>query len=271
MPKFHFIFLLLLLFSQLTKAQDTIAKIDPDTNFLELNSLYRGSNVYLFNPAINSQEFCIQKITVNDSTIKFDKSSGIIIWLRDMNFKESDSLNIKIFHHNNCKPRVLPSQECYSKSPYQINEIGRIKADVIYWQINYAIPNSKFFIETFKWNKWTVLGELSANDSILNKIYIYKIDPHSGLNKIRIRSIDEKSNYTFSKQFSFQNSVSQITYSINQPSHLIDFSSSTSFEIFDATGNLILKGREKTINCKKLPKGNYFLNYDNEMTEFNLY
>jgi hypothetical protein len=47
-----------------------------------------------------------------------------------------------------------------------------------------------------------------------------------------------------------------------------DKSSETMFEIYDQYGNIVKRGYGNKIDCSNLPKGGYFLNYDNKMGEF---
>ena len=55
------------------------------------------------------------------------------------------------------------------------------------------------------------------------------------------------------------------------PGSSLEFDSETDYEIFDQYGHLLKKGREKIIDCKKLKKGSYYINYDKEMGEFVIY
>ncbi len=42
----------------------------------------------------------------------------------------------------------------------------------------------------------------------------------------------------------------------------------TMYEIYDQYGNIVKKGYGSKIDVSNLPKGGYFLNYDNKMGEF---
>ena len=40
------------------------------------------------------------------------------------------------------------------------------------------------------------------------------------------------------------------------------------FEIYDQFGNIVKRGFAKNVDVSNLPKGAYYLNYDNKMGEF---
>ena len=47
-----------------------------------------------------------------------------------------------------------------------------------------------------------------------------------------------------------------------------DKSIETMYEIYDQYGNIVKKGFGSKLDVSNLPKGGYFLNYDNKMGEF---
>jgi hypothetical protein len=40
------------------------------------------------------------------------------------------------------------------------------------------------------------------------------------------------------------------------------------FEIYDQYGNVVKRGYSKSVDVSNLPKGSYYLNFDNTMAEF---
>lgn len=48
----------------------------------------------------------------------------------------------------------------------------------------------------------------------------------------------------------------------------VDKAVETMYEIYDQYGNIVKKGFGNKVDVSNLPKGGYFLNYDNKMGEF---
>ena len=59
-----------------------------------------------------------------------------------------------------------------------------------------------------------------------------------------------------------------ITYTVTKKSIL--FSAETAYEIYDIYGKKLLSGFGNSVAVDKLAKGKFFLNFDNQMSEFKL-
>jgi hypothetical protein len=55
---------------------------------------------------------------------------------------------------------------------------------------------------------------------------------------------------------------------VSKDSNAIQYSYETAFEVYDSYGTIVKKGFGNQTNIENLPKGKYFLCFDNQITEF---
>ena len=55
---------------------------------------------------------------------------------------------------------------------------------------------------------------------------------------------------------------------ITKDNKAIQFTTETAYEVYDGFGSVVKKGFGKETDIKSLPKGKYYLCYDNQVTEF---
>ncbi|HET8963617.1 MAG TPA: T9SS type A sorting domain-containing protein, partial [Chitinophagales bacterium] len=96
---------------------------------------------------------------------------------------------------------------------------------------------------------------------------------HSGKNQFRVKQIDYTGQPKLSKTVDFKSDVPEVSFSPTKVSKEINFTSSnkpieTMFEIYDQFGNIVKRGYASNVDVSNLPKGAYYLNYDNKMGEF---
>ena len=96
---------------------------------------------------------------------------------------------------------------------------------------------------------------------------------HSGKNEVRVCQIDKSLKKRASKSITFMSTVSPVTKSPTKVKEKINFSSKgvpaeTYYQVFDAFGNIILKGFGSSVNCSKIVNGLYYINFDNKTEKF---
>jgi hypothetical protein len=62
--------------------------------------------------------------------------------------------------------------------------------------------------------------------------------------------------------------VNKPSFAIAKNNSGVDFTGETGYEVYDAYGVVVKKGFGKQVKIDNLPKGQYYLCYDNTMTEF---
>lgn len=240
-----------------------------------LEGNYQGKNLYIQNPfGSNGVGFCVSEVKVNGNiTTDEINSSAFEIDMKPHKLNIGDKVEIKIFHKEDCKPKVLNAEVLKPKSTYEVISMDVTKDGTFTWSTKSETGKLAFAIEQFRWNKWVKVGEVDGMGTPTTNNYSFKIVPHSGKNQVRIRQTDYSGQPRLSKAAEFVSDIADISFAPIKASKNINFVSKgkaieTMYEIYDQYGNVVKKGYGDQIDVSNLPKGGYFLNYDNKMGEF---
>jgi hypothetical protein len=240
-----------------------------------LEGNYQGKNVYVQNPfASGGVGFCVQEVRVNGKVTTDEiGSSAFEIDLKAQLLKIGDKVEIKIIHKDGCKPKVLNPEVLKPKSTFEVVSISVDKDQTLKWQTKNEMGKLTYIVEQFRWNKWVKVGEVEGNGTPELNSYSFKIVPHSGKNKFQVKQVDYSGLPKVSKSAEYTSSSAEITFSPPKPTKEITFLAGstpveTMFEIYDQYGNIIKRGFASSVDVASLPKGSYYLNYDNKMGDF---
>jgi hypothetical protein len=236
-----------------------------------LEGMYQGKNVYVQNPfASNGVGFCVYEVRVNDRVTTDEIGSNAFeVDLRVHELKIGDPISIKIFHKDDCKPKVLNPEVLRAKSTFEIAAMDVSPDEVLKWSTHNEQGKLTFIVEQFRWNKWVKIGEVEGLGTSGANNYTFKIIPHSGENKFRVKQIDYTGQPRISRSVTFSSNRKEITYYPTKVDKEIIFENGeTMYEIFDQYGVIVKKGFGSKIDVSNLPRGGYFLNYDNKQADF---
>ncbi len=240
-----------------------------------LQGNYQGKNLYIQNPFAGSGVgFCVSEVRVN-GTVTTDEitSSAFEIDFRNLQLKIGDAVEVKITHKDDCKPKVLNPEVLKPKSTFEIVSMA-VGSDLTFkWSTKGETGKLAFVIEQFRWNKWVKVGEVEGNGTPDVNNYSFLVAPHSGKNQYRVKQVDYTGQPKLSKTVDYSSTSPEITFSPAKVSKEIGFfagsaPTETMFEIYDQFGNIVKRGFSSTVDAANLPKGAYYLNYDNKMGEF---
>jgi len=237
---------------------------------LTLNGVYQGDNLYVMNPFSSSGVgFCIQEVRVNDK-VSTDEiaSSAFEIDLSQYNLKKGDAVKIVIKHKQGCNPKILNPNVIQTKSTFRATKIVVGRDKILRWTTTGETGSLDFIIEQYRWNKWVKLGKVKGKGGNKTNQYTFKIIPHSGQNKFRVKQIDHSKKARYSQDAVYRSMLPQVSFEYKKSNNEIKFSSLTMYEIYNGFGNIVLKGTGESVNVQKLKAGNYYLNYDNKMDAF---
>lgn len=237
-----------------------------------LEGTYQGKNVYVQNPfAGNGVGFCVYEVRVNDQ-ITTDEigSSAFEIDLRNFSLKVGDPVSIKIFHKDDCKPKVLNPEVLKPKSTFVTSTItADCNANLLKWTTTGEQGKLTFTVEQFRWNKWVKIGEVEGLGTAGPNNYSFAIVPHSGENQFRVKQVDYSGQARTSPVAKCTSTKPEIKFYPVKAKDKITFEGGeTMYEIYDQYGNIVKKGFGSSIDVSGLAKGGYFLNYDNKIGEF---
>lgn len=231
---------------------------------------YFGKNLYLTNPTIeNSTSYCISKITVNDKIIGDELfSNSLEIDFPLYGITQNAPVIIKISYTKGCKFKIVNSEVLQAKSTFSFANSKVDKTGKLIWTVKGEI-NSSFAVEQFRWNKWITIGDVDINDTVHKNMYSFEIKPHYGPNLFRISHTDANGNVSYTKVIKYRSATAkEIMLASLKVTNQLDFSAETMYEIFDEKGNFISDGYAISIDITDLPKGKYWVNYDNKSEMF---
>jgi hypothetical protein len=245
------------------------------TGVIVLEGNYQGKNLYVQNPFAGSGVgFCVQEVRVNGNVTTDEiASSAFEIDFRNLQLKIGDKVEVKITHKDDCKPKVLNPEVLKPKSTFEIVSMSVTPDLTFKWTTKGETGKLTYIIEQFRWNKWVKVGEVEGMGTPTENPYSFKVAPHSGKNQYRVKQVDYTGQPKLSKTVDFSSTAPEVTFSPAKVSKEITFLSGSSpvetmFEIYDQYGNIVKRGFASTVDASNLPKGAYYLNYDNKMGEF---
>jgi hypothetical protein len=237
---------------------------------LVIEGKFQNKNLYVHNGLNkNGVGFCTQEVKVNGQiTTDETNSSSYEIDLKALQLKYGENVLIEIIHSDECTPRILNIEDLRPSPSFEIVKMNINNEGLVKWtSINEAgvLP---YEIEQYKWNKWVKVGEVMGLGNTQSNEYTFQLTLHSGQNKFRLKQKGLNAQTKISKDFIISSIVNKPSFAIQKKNGSIDFSSETSFEIYDEFGQIVKKGYGKQIEIKKLPKGNYNLCYDSFVADF---
>lgn len=235
-----------------------------------LEGNYQGKNIYVQNPFAGSNVgFCVQEVRVNgEVTTDEINSSAFEIDFKIRGLKVGDKVEVKIFHKDDCKPKVLNPEVLKPKSTFEIVSMKIDAQGTLKWSAKNETGKLPFIVEQFRWNKWVKVGEIEGKGTAEPNEYSFKVSPHSGKNQFRVKQVDYTNQPRLSKPVDYMSNSAAVTFAPVKASKDITFSSETMYEIYDQYGNVVKKGFGKVVDVSNLQKGIYYLNWDNQIGEF---
>ncbi|MCC6372552.1 MAG: hypothetical protein IT236_16230 [Bacteroidia bacterium] len=256
----------------------TIGQVNAQGNVIILEGNYQGKSLYvqnMFGPG--GVGFCVTEIKVNGNiTTDETNSSAFEIDLKQQNLQLGEKVEIKIFHKEGCKPKVLNPEVLKPRSSFEIVSMSADKDGTVKWSTKSETGKLTFVVEQKRWNKWVKVGEVEGMGTPSLNEYSFKIAPHSGKNEIRVRQTDYTGQPHVSKPVDFMSDLPDTDFGPLKTSKELTFFVKgkpdkpvvTMYEIYDQYGNIVKKGFGSKVDVSNLPKGPYFINYDNRMGEF---
>jgi len=237
---------------------------------LVVEGKFQNKNIYIQNSfASNGVGFCATEIKVNGKiTTDEVNSSAFEIDLAAMNIKPGQKVTIEISHKSDCIPVVLNPEVLKPRPTFEVLSMNINSSGILKWTSKNESGSLPYVIEQFKWNKWVPVGEVQGLGTADNHDYSFQVSTHSGENKFRVKQVGLGSSPKTSDAVILNAMTEKPSYMISKDSKAIQYSYETSYEVYDAFGNIVKKGYAKETNIENLVKGKYYLCYDNQVTEF---
>ncbi len=236
-------------------------------NVLLLEGRYQNKNLYIQNGTGQSGVgFCAFEVKVNGKVTTDEvNSTAFEVDLTPFKLTMGDKVTIEIYHKENCKPRVLNPEALRPMPTFEVKTLSLDKEGILKWSTTNESGPLPYIVEQFKWNKWVYVGTVEGIGTPEAHDYVFKVSPHSGENKFRVKQIGFNGTIKTSNPVSLQSFMDEPNFKVTGKE--ITFSNDTGYEIYDQFGNVVKKGYGNVCNIENLKKGNYWLCYDNKITE----
>jgi hypothetical protein len=240
-----------------------------ESNVLLVEGKYQNKNVFVQNGFNNSGVgFCAYEVKVNGQVTSDEvNSSAFEVDLAPFKFSIGDKVTIEIRHKEGCIPKVLNPEVLKPKPTFDILDLTVSNEGILNWTSKNEMGSLPYVIEQYKWNKWVYVGEVNGQGTPATHSYNFKIIPHSGENKFRLKQTGFGSAPRYSNPVTFNSLMEKPSFQIAKDSKSITFSSETAYEVYDFYGNVVKKGYANTLDIANLNKGKYYLCFDTVVTE----
>jgi len=248
-----------------------IASLSLASSTIILEGNYQGKNLFVQNPFAGSGVgFCTFEVTINDQVTTDEiNSSAFEIDFTAFQLEIGAKVVVKIRHGDDCKPKVLNPEVLKPKSTFDIILMKIDDSGVLNWSTNNETGRLPYIIEQFRWNKWVKVGEEEGQGQKANNAYTFKITPHSGENKFRVKQVDYSRRPRYSSSVKYTDrTIAPVTFAPQKVKDNIMFSAETMYEIYDAYGNIVKKGFGSKLDVTNLKRGTYYINFDKQMSKF---
>ncbi|MCU0390024.1 MAG: hypothetical protein MUE81_02815 [Thermoflexibacter sp.] len=233
---------------------------------LKLTGVYNGINIHIQNPHDGNNNYCISAIYLNNNQVKVPSSTIITLDLANMNLKIGEKVEIKIVHQAKCKPKIINPNALLVRGDFHFGKL-KIDDENISWEGKGESENGQYFIESFKNSTWQAEKIIPAQGNGVSS-YSVRINHTTGLNKYRIKYVDNPEKHYHSDELEFISDKEKIYFYPKNVSTTIYFSKLVKYEILDANRKSVLKGSGIEIDCSHLPSGSYYIIYDNRTEQF---
>ncbi len=201
----------------------SIGSLSAGTIVLEGN--YMGKNIFVKNPYGGSGVgFCVFEVTINGKLSPDEvNQSAFEIDFNNHDLKLGDKVLINIKHKDDCKPEVLNAEVLRPKSTFKTEKISFGKDGVLNWNTSNETGKLDYIVEQFRWNKWVKVGEVTGKGTPGNHSYSFKITPHSGENKARVKQVDVSGKPRYSKPANYTSTAPAVTIDCDKCKDKISF------------------------------------------------
>ncbi len=231
-----------------------------------LEGRYQGRNIFVINSvSSDGVGYCVYEVTMN-GLITSDEinSQAFEIDLGIYSLKMGDPVTIVIKHKDGCTPKVLNKGALEPAPSFTCTQIECTQDGQLQWETTGEMGKIPFLIQQFKWNKWVTIGEVMGNGIQAKSTYKFQAQLTSGLNKFRVAQKSYEGDLRKSQACEVQSPVAPVTFNYDKKTKTIQLSADTSYELYNVYGQIVKRGRGISIDCSTIPKGEYYLSYDNK-------
>lgn len=236
---------------------------------IEIDGTYQGENLYVQNPyAESGVGFCVFEVMVNGTTTTDEiNSNSFEIDLSVFRFAIGEPVNVLLKYKEGCQPAVINPEVLAPRASFKTLDIA-VKDDQLIWKTNHEAGSLPFIVEQYRWNKWVQVGAVDGKGVPGTHQYRMPVRMHSGENRFRVRQTDHNNKRQLSPEVAVERNKPEVSLASMKVEDSLVFSEPTLYEIYDIYGRIVFKGYDDSVSVKGLDRGEYYLNFDNQMSVF---
>lgn len=236
---------------------------------LKVSGVYQGKNLFVQNPSLGDGEFCAVSVYLNGEKV-IDKPEESSFEIDLSHLEVNAAVNIRIYHHTTCTPRILNQYVIRSQSKFKFASVS-VSGDQIKWETKGEKSGGDIHVQHYINGEWIDVVSLDAKGSLSANNYIEKVNHLSGENKYRIR-YEEPGGLEFTSDVvEYVSDKEKVEFYPRRVKDYITFSPAkpVKYLIVDMEGNKVMQGNSKIIDCRDLEGNKYYtLLFDNQKERF---
>lgn len=235
-----------------------------------LEGSYQKENLFVVNSIAESGVgYCVYEVLVNGEVTSDEiNSQAFEIDLSIYNFRQGDNIVVTIKYKDGCEPKVLNEDALMPKPSFETESIEADSEGSLVWITKNEKGRLPFIVQQFKWNKWVDIGEVMGKGTPGKNSYSFQVSPVSGKNKVRVVQKTKDGDIRTSPEAEFNPRKKAVSFNYDRKSDRVSFSEETSFELYNAYGQIVKRGRSNSLDMSNLEKGEYYISYDSTTDKF---
>lgn len=236
-----------------------------ENHVLLVEGQYQNKNIYVSNAiSSNGIGFCAYEVRVNgEITSDQISSSAFEIDLSHLRLSQGQNVTIQIFHKEGCVPKVLNANVLKPMPTFETKTINVDEAGILKWTTTNESGALTFDVEQYKWNKWVKVGEVQGVGTEQENNYEFRVVLVSGENKFRVIQKGTLGKIQKSPTVEVNSPIEKPDFKYSKSDKKITFTKETGYEVYDLYGQIRKKGYGVAIDIANLPRGEYYLSFDN--------
>ena len=242
---------------------------------LEFKGVYYEQDLYIKNPMLSSGH-SINGITVNGKQVNTNLNSGlVVVKFAENGLKSGDEFTLNISYSDGEQPIVI-NKKAFAPASTFVLVSAKIElegnATNLYFTIKDESSSMPFYIDHFRANKWVRIGAVIGKGGMEEKTYMLPMSSLPGENKLKIYQINDDDTQRSSEVtvVSPKKEIVELKKIVQKKNvKEIIFTGTTEYIIVDKKyGNTKLRGVGSTVDISSLPKGKYFVSYEEKYKKF---
>ncbi len=234
----------------------------PTTN---LAGVYQGKTLFIQNPYNPlTKKYCVVAISVNNQMLAMNYSLSAI----KLDFDEYDlntPVNITVYHADTvCRPVIINSEAVLFHTIFRFSELSLTDSALV-WSTKGERGMGTFEVEKLEEGIWRGQESVIAKGTYAGADYSFFPVMEEGHNKYRIRySFPEggRKSHLYSMEMDFDYYPEPVEFKPRLASSRLYLSRATPYEIYDAKGELALKGQGVEVDVTLLSQGQYVIYFN---------